>query len=331
MSHPEHGQPAGHPADAAGSDRPGGYDEDPRQNAGAPASAQQWDQPAPGGQYGGAGQDPYGQQPGAGQYGGQQAEPYSAQPGGQYGGQQADPYGAQPGGQYGGQQADPYGAQPGGQYGGQQADPYGAQPGGQYGGQQGDPYGSRPGDPYGGQPGGQHGAGYAESHAASAPPQQYDAGPGQSAPASGMGGQPGAYPGPPDHAAGAPGEPSGDRNGGLPGDQHAGQHTGPAGDSSRDAGDARQPAEQGTIFDPDHAARWRSQWEEVRMAFVDRPRDAVAQADGLVGEVLEELSRTFAQQRSALDPNALGGDPSTEEMRRAVQRYREFFDRLLTL
>ena len=99
----------------------------------------------------------------------------------------------------------------------------------------------------------------------------------------------------------------------------------------RDAGDARQPAEHGTIFDSEHAARWRTQWEDVRMAFVDRPRDAVAQADALVGEVLEELSRTFSQQRGALDPTALGGDPSTEELRRAVQRYREFFDRLLTL
>ena len=67
------------------------------------------------------------------------------------------------------------------------------------------------------------------------------------------------------------------------------------------------------------------------MMFVDRPQDAVARADGLVGEVLEELSRTFTTQRSALDPNSLGGEPSTEEMRRAVQRYREFFDRLLTL
>ena len=86
-----------------------------------------------------------------------------------------------------------------------------------------------------------------------------------------------------------------------------------------------------TIIDPQRAGQWRSQWEDVRMMFVDRPQDAVARADGLVGEVLEELSRTFTEQRSALDPNSLGGEPSTEEMRRAVQRYREFFDRLLTL
>ena len=94
----------------------------------------------------------------------------------------------------------------------------------------------------------------------------------------------------------------------------------------------RDGAEGGnTIIDPQRAGQWRSQWEDVRMMFVDRPQDAVARADGLVGEVLEELSRTFTEQRSALDPNSLGGEPSTEEMRRAVQRYREFFDRLLTL
>ncbi|HSK60004.1 MAG TPA: hypothetical protein VK935_13235, partial [Actinomycetospora sp.] len=99
------------------------------------------------------------------------------------------------------------------------------------------------------------------------------------------------------------------------------------GGHSGDDGDAPR----GTIIDPERAAQWRSQWEDVRMMFVDRPQDAVARADGLVGDVLEELSRTFSTQRSALDPNALGGEPSTEEMRRAVQRYREFFDRLLTL
>ncbi|GAA4811465.1 hypothetical protein GCM10023200_56580 [Actinomycetospora chlora] len=134
-----------------------------------------------------------------------------------------------------------------------------------------------------------------------------------------MGGQPGAYPGPPDHAGDAPGEPATSDRGAAGG--HDSGHGG--------AGDGDAP--RGTIIDADRANQWRSQWEEVRLMFVDRPQDAVSRADGLVGEVLEELSRTFSSQRSALDPAALGGDPSTEEMRRAVQRYREFFDRLLTL
>lgn len=128
--------------------------------------------------------------------------------------------------------------------------------------------------------------------------------PGGGAPGGGAsGGHPGAHPGPPDRGSVPPGEPGGDRHAGNGGS---------------------------TIIDPQRAEHWRAQWEDVRMMFVDQPHDAVARADGLVGEVLDELARTFTQQRSALDPNAVG-DPSTEEMRRAVQRYREFFDRLLTL
>jgi hypothetical protein len=138
------------------------------------------------------------------------------------------------------------------------------------------------------------------------------------------GGAPGAYPGPPDHGRGAPGEPTGGdvRTDRGPRTAEGDGEGGRAGDGSGGGS---------TIFDPERAAHWRSQWEDVRMMFVDQPQDAATRADTLVGEVLEELSNTFAHQRSTLDPNALGGEPSTEELRRAVQRYREFFDRLLTL
>ncbi|MHC1561945.1 hypothetical protein ACR9E3_23535 [Actinomycetospora sp. C-140] len=296
MSHPEQGRPTD---PTAGHERPGGYDEDPRQNVGVPEQVRHSDeQQAYDSRPGGAGHpDTAAQQPGAGQYDGQHGGEYAGQYGGQHDGQYA--------GQYGGQQVEPAAA-----------------------------YGDRPGGGHG-EPAGQQ--------AGQMPPQQYDTAPGQAGQAPGgpgVGGQPGAYPGPPEHGRGAPGRPAGDAQGGYP-DAQAGHGDAQAGHggaqpaahdgTTPDAGDGRQPAEYGTIFDPDRASQWRAQWEDVRMMFVDRPQDAAARADGLVGEVLGELSRTFTEQRSALDPQVLGGEPSTEELRRAVQRYREFFDRLLTL
>jgi hypothetical protein len=86
------------------------------------------------------------------------------------------------------------------------------------------------------------------------------------------------------------------------------------------------------MLDPGQAARYRARWDEVQTIFVDRPLEAVGQADGLVGDVLGDLERTFREQRARLDPST-GGDEeaSTEDLRRALQRYREFFDRLLAL
>ncbi|MFC5136616.1 hypothetical protein ACFPK1_00080 [Actinomycetospora rhizophila] len=331
MSHPEQGQPAGHPAEQRGHERPGGYDEDPLQNAGAPGQAQggQYGQRSAGGGYaeqlGGPGQ----QQGHPDQYGGQVGDPYGGQQAGQYGQAAGGGYTEQLGGP--GQQPghpDQHGGQVGGQVGGQHGDAYGGQQAGQYGQQQAaGGYAEQLGQP--GQQPGQPG-----QHPGQAPgDQSFGPGPGGGAGGPEYGGEPGAYPGPPDHSRGAPGEPTGrddDRwgaqgNGAPVGGSSAGGASG--GGAS---GDDRYAGEGSTIIDPQRAEHWRSQWEDVRMMFVDQPRDAVARADGLVGEVLDELARTFTQQRSELDPNAVG-DPSTEELRRAVQRYREFFDRLLTL
>ncbi|WP_235623964.1 hypothetical protein [Mycolicibacterium goodii] len=56
------------------------------------------------------------------------------------------------------------------------------------------------------------------------------------------------------------------------------------------------------------------------------------QADGLVEEVVQRLTASFAQARSRLDEQwSQGHDASTEDLRLALQRYRDFFQRLLTV
>jgi hypothetical protein len=76
----------------------------------------------------------------------------------------------------------------------------------------------------------------------------------------------------------------------------------------------------------------QSQWTEIQAGFVDEPRRAVERADGLVAEAIKRLAETFANERGQLEGQwDRGGDVSTEDLRQALQRYRSFFSRLLSV
>jgi len=76
----------------------------------------------------------------------------------------------------------------------------------------------------------------------------------------------------------------------------------------------------------------RTRWKEIQTAFVDQPRTAVEQADGLVASAMKRLAEVFADERSQLEKQWDRGDNvSTEDLRVAFQRYRSFFDRLLSV
>ena len=76
----------------------------------------------------------------------------------------------------------------------------------------------------------------------------------------------------------------------------------------------------------------RTRWKEFQTAFVDEPRKAVEQADGLVAQAMKRLAEVFAQERSKLEGQWDRGDNvSTEDLRIALQRYRTFFHRLLSI
>jgi len=76
----------------------------------------------------------------------------------------------------------------------------------------------------------------------------------------------------------------------------------------------------------------RSRWKEVQTAFVDEPRKAVEEADGLVASAMKRLAEVFAEERSNLEQQWDRGDGvSTEDLRIALQRYRTFFQRLLSV
>lgn len=75
----------------------------------------------------------------------------------------------------------------------------------------------------------------------------------------------------------------------------------------------------------------RSRWDSIQTGFVDEPRRAVEQADSLVADMMQRLAQLFADERSKLESQWSRGDNvSTEDLRVALQRYRSFFDRLLS-
>jgi len=73
-------------------------------------------------------------------------------------------------------------------------------------------------------------------------------------------------------------------------------------------------------------------WREIQAMFVDDPRAAVQQADGLVGEVAQALTASFSQRKAGLEQHAgPGGEPETEELRQALRSYRALFERVLRI
>jgi hypothetical protein len=93
---------------------------------------------------------------------------------------------------------------------------------------------------------------------------------------------------------------------------------------------ADDTGEREPLFAGDDMDRFRGRWREIQAGFVDQPRDAVKDADGLVAELMQRLAETFSEERSRLEQQWGGdGDVSTEELRMALQRYRSFFSRLL--
>lgn len=82
----------------------------------------------------------------------------------------------------------------------------------------------------------------------------------------------------------------------------------------------------------DDAGELGDRWQEIQARFVDDPREAVHAADALVQDVLHRVTRGFADERRRLEEQWDGGDDvSTEELRLALQRYRTFFGRLLSV
>jgi hypothetical protein len=84
------------------------------------------------------------------------------------------------------------------------------------------------------------------------------------------------------------------------------------------------------LLSREESHQFRTRWNEIQGKFVDEPRTAVQQADKLVEDVMEQISTMFTKEHDTLVSQwKQGNDVSTEDLRKALQRYRSFFNRLV--
>lgn len=86
------------------------------------------------------------------------------------------------------------------------------------------------------------------------------------------------------------------------------------------------------LFPENELGDFRGRWQDVQTSFVDDPRVAVRHADEMVASLMTRLAQVFADERAKLEQEwDKGENVSTEDLRVALQRYRSFFDRLLSV
>jgi len=84
------------------------------------------------------------------------------------------------------------------------------------------------------------------------------------------------------------------------------------------------------LLEREESEHFRTRWNEIQGKFVDEPRSAVQQADGLVTEVIEKITQMFVNEHGSLESQwNQGNDVTTEDLRQALQHYRSFFNRLV--
>ena len=104
-------------------------------------------------------------------------------------------------------------------------------------------------------------------------------------------------------------------------------------DETRNATAARADAARDSSYmRQDTKQEIDQRWQQVQSEFVDDPRKSVAHAHQLVSDAVQRIVDTFTQERNELERQwSDGKDVSTEDLRVSLQRYRAFFERLLSV
>jgi hypothetical protein len=100
-------------------------------------------------------------------------------------------------------------------------------------------------------------------------------------------------------------------------------------DLRREQMPARSSAGGDFLADSDRESL-RQRWLQMQAGFVDSPEQTVEEADRLIGDVLERVTRSLTSERQELAARWSGSErPDTEGLRLAIQGYRALFERLL--
>jgi len=87
-------------------------------------------------------------------------------------------------------------------------------------------------------------------------------------------------------------------------------------------------ADERQVWDRALADRYRAEWRELQMRFVDDPRGATQQAAGLVEDAVQALMASLRQRARAIAEQNSGTD-DTESQLSALRDYRALFNRVL--
>lgn len=75
----------------------------------------------------------------------------------------------------------------------------------------------------------------------------------------------------------------------------------------------------------------RMRWNEIQGNFIDDPRNAVQQADTLVSDVIREITLMLTHEHNSIEGQwKQDQDISTENLRKSLQLYRTYFNRLVS-
>jgi hypothetical protein len=141
-----------------------------------------------------------------------------------------------------------------------------------------------------------------------------------------------ADPGEANAAADAPAETGSSTLTGRSTDHEDSAHRHPNADTTG-GGETSGPdeGERERLIPQERTDEYTARWDALKGGFVDEPRQAVAEADQLVRELLDELQEVFRRQRQGLEQGLDADETSTEDLRVALRRYRSLFDRLLSV
>jgi hypothetical protein len=90
-----------------------------------------------------------------------------------------------------------------------------------------------------------------------------------------------------------------------------------------------EPVGPDTPVDPG-TGDYQERWSAIQTGFIDDPRRSVESASSLLVEMWESIERSIGEERQGIDSRWQESERSTDELRLAMQSYRDLYNRLVT-
>ena len=88
------------------------------------------------------------------------------------------------------------------------------------------------------------------------------------------------------------------------------------------------PVGPDTAMDPGTGS-YQDRWDAIQAGFIDDPRRTVESTSALVAEIWDETVRALTEEREGVDGRWQSTESSTDDLRAAMQDYRDLYDRFM--